>query len=583
MPRWQPLVVVSLLCGPAHAVGPVFSDQTAAAGLQAVHSPSSWLSFSPLNVGSFLGGGAIGDFNRDGHQDVFFLTGGGGPDRLFINDGDGTFTDRAVEWGVAYAHMGVGTAVGDYNKDGWLDIYVTSLGPAVAPPVPGRHLLYRNNGNGSFTDVAAAAGVATTSTQLADGFGAVFGDYDLDGDLDLFAAAWILNTGGNRLFRNNGGSFTDVTIAAGLGGLISCRGFSPRFVDMDGDRDPELLLAADFDTSHYLVNNGNGTFTDMTAASGTGLDANGMGHAVGDFDGNGLLDWYVTSIFATQSYLPGVPGTGNMLYLNVGGNVYLEISGPAGVKDGGWGWGTVAADFDQDGRVDLFETNGWSQPNGPNGPEWENERSYVFRNLGGFFTEVGLAAGVTETGDGRGLAGLDHDGDGDRDILIFGYDEPLRLYRNDIAGAGANFVRATLDTTSVSGLSPDGFGAKVKATIAAATQVRSVDGGSNYLVQDELAAHFGIGSAAAVDLLRVDWPNGAVSVRSGVPAGTMLTIHPCDLDGDESVGITDFLTLLQAWGPCPGPPQPCTADFDADGAVAINDFLTLLTAWGWNR
>ena len=100
-------------------------------------------------------------------------------------------------------------------------------------------------------------------------------------------------------------------------------------------------------------------------------------------------------------------------------------------------------------------------------------------------------------------------------------------------------------------------------------------------MQDELSAHFGIGSAAAVDVLRVDWPNGAVSVRGGVPAGTKLAIHPCDLDGDESVGITDFLALLKAWGPCPAPPQPCSADFDADGAVAINDFLTLLTAWGW--
>jgi hypothetical protein len=318
----------------------------------------------------------------------------------------------------------------------------------------------------------------------------------------------------------------------------------------------------------------------MTAASGTGLDANGMGHAVGDFDANGLLDWYVTSIFTPQSHLPGVPGTGNMLYLNMGANAFLEVSGPAGVKDGGWGWGTVAADFDQDGRVDLFETNGWSQPNGPAGPEWENERSYVYWNLGAIFLEYGLNAGVTETGDGRGLAGLDYDGDGDRDVLIFNYNEPLRLYRNDIAGPGAGAVNVRLDTSTVSFLAPDGFGARVEAVVAGAAKVRVIDGGSNYLVQDELAAHFGIGAAAAADLVRVKWPNGAVSLRDGVAAGSSLAIHPCDLDGDGAVGIVDFLALLKAWGPCPAPPAACTADFDAGGTVAITDFLTLLTAWG---
>ncbi len=574
------------LCPAGQACDAVFTDQTGSALLNAVHDPSDWLLVSPVNVSAMLGGGAVGDFNNDGHQDIFFLSGGTEADKLFINNGNGTFSEASAAWGVDYAHMGVGTAVGDFNDDGFLDIFVTSLGPATAPTQPGHHLLYRNNGGVSFSEIAGDAGVAAVSTTAADGFGATFNDYDLDGDLDLLVVGWVESSGSNRLYRNDGKeTFIDVTADAGLAGLLTVRGFSPRLADMDGDRWPELLVAADFGTSRYLINNTDGTFTDFTTLSGTGLDGNGMGHAIGDFDGNGLLDWYVTSIYTTESFMPSVPGTGNMLYLNQGGHVYAESSLEYGVKDGGWGWGTVTVDFDHDGLNDLIETNGWPFNNGPQGPEWSGEQAYVFQNAGASpFTEIAGTCGFDHTGQGRGLANLDYDNDGDQDVLVFSSGEPLVLYRNDVSGLGCNWLRVFLDTTGHPQLAPHGIGTRVTINIGGAVQIRSIDGGSNYLVQSELSAHFGLGSATVVDEVRVLWGDGTNTVLRHVPRNRTLSIdpddHTSDVDGDGTVGIGDFLAVLGTWGACPDAPQVCFADIDGDGVVGINDFLYILGEWG---
>ena len=513
-----------------------FSRQTEAAGLTARHRPSL------ETLLAMTAGGAAADFNNDGWQDLYFVSGGAAADSLYLNNGDGTFSDHAAAAGLGRPHLGHGVAVGDYDGDGWVDVFLTSLGPAEHDRAePGQHLLFRNRGAGpdgvpSFTEVARAARVSRTSTEVPSGMGAAFGDYDLDGDLDLFVTAWMPDAYGNLLFRNNGdGTFENATHRAGLA-LQGVRGFAPRFADMDGDRHPELLVAADAFTSRYFVNRGDGSFVDATAASGTGLDANGMGHVTGDFDNDGRLDWYVTSVHGTGGYdvpwdAPAVPGTGNMLYRNLGGHRYEELSGAAGVNDGGWGWGTVAVDLDHDGDQDLVATNGWADLNAAGRYEWQHERTYLFRNelhpsgdLG--FSAVGSAAGLDHSGQGRGLINLDYDNDGDQDLVIFDALGPISLYRNDLSGPDTHWLRLFLDTSGMPGLAPNGRGARIELTAGGRRQYRYLDGGCTYLGSPELSAHFGLGPHRVVERLRVEWPDGSVTELANLDADRTLCLRP---------------------------------------------------------
>lgn len=510
-----PLIGTAVLGMPAivaDAQSLQFSNQTAAAGVANTYSMS-------MNIGSlpFYAGGACGDFNRDGWQDLYVLSGSTGPDRLFINNGDGTFTDQAAAWGVAATHNGVGAAVADFDADGWLDIFVTSFGDGAARQT-GRHRLYRNNGGESFSDVAPSAGVAYSSPASGDGFSASFGDYDLDGDLDLAVAAWFVNTGGNRLFQNNGdGTFTDVTATAILREMQSVRGFTPAFMDMNRDRWPELLWVADFGTTAYLVNNRDGTFSDATVVAGVGIESNGMGQTIGDFDNDRRLDWYVTSI--DRSIPP--PGTepGNMLYHNLGQHAYPEIGLAAGVRHGAYGWGTVAIDFDQDGWLDIVEHNGW------NDIEYLFVPPFAFRNNGNLtFDDVTGAVALDDPMDGRGMLHFDADNDGDQDLVFFNFNQPLRFYRNELAGPGANYLRVFLDTRARPDLAPDGIGARVSVRVGPAVQVRTVQANSSYLSQSEMSAHFGLGAAQSVTELRIRWASGESTILRNVTANQTLTI-----------------------------------------------------------
>ena len=502
--------------GSAHRLGPdglSFSDQTEAAGLSLVHAPP--LDERPARM---LGGAAAGDFNNDGWVDLFVVGGGLRPDAFFINMGDGTFEDRAVEAGLADPHLGAGTAVGDYNGDGWLDLYVTSWGDPLAPTT-GQHRLYRNNGDGTFTDVAVEAGVNQTAPFIRDGFGATFGDYDLDGDLDLYVGGWFRESDGNRLFRNNGdGTFTDVTAEAGLDFPEHVFGFSPCFVDMDRDAYPELLLVADIETSHYLVNNGDGTFTNYTAESGTSLEQNGMGSAVADFNNDGLPDWYVTAV---HDYELAGRGPGNRLYYNLGEHQFEELAAAAGANDGGWGWGTVGVDVNHDGLVDIVETNGWI---------WEayvGIMSRVWLNNGDdTFSEVAGTTGFDHTLQGRGLLSFDYDRDGDRDFVVTAWNDDLRLYRNDLAGPDTNWLQVVLDTNDVPTLAPDGYGSRLVVRIGDQELHRDVVNCSNYLTHSELTAHFGLGAAEVVDELRVEWTDGNVTIVTDIAANQTVTVSP---------------------------------------------------------
>jgi len=572
---------------PLGAADPVFTDATAASNLIAVTAPALTFRFSPLTTAPFLGAGAVGDFDNDGWQDFYVVTGGIGPDHLFMNDRDGTFTDRAAIAGIAEPHHGMAAAVGDYDGDGWLDIFVASYGPAALFPQPGRHRLWQNQGDGTFIDRAAVAGVAFSNPSFPDGFGAAFGDIDLDGDLDLFVPHWLAWTG-NTLFRNEGnGTFTDVTVAAGVFD-IATRSFSAAFCDMDGDRYPELLVTGDYDTSRYYVNDGDGTFTDSTALSGTGLDDNAMGHAIGDLDDDGALDWYVTSIHSVATPLPQVPGTGNMLYRGLGGHAYQEIAAAAGVNDGGWGWGTVAVDANHDGRLDLVETNGFDSAG-----EWFGELSRLFSNDGTVplhFTDVALSAGFDHDGDGRGLLHFDADNDGDQDLVVIGYQEPLAFYRNESTSLpDRHWLRVLLDTRQVPSLAPHGFGTRVIATAGGTSRARVLHGGSGYNGTSELSVHFGLGSATVIDELRIEWADGTETVIDGVSADQTLTVAAgvsgefvrADCNHDALFDLADpifLLVTLFAGTSAPHLACPSACDGDDSGALDIADGIALLGA-----
>lgn len=496
-----------------------FSNQTVAANVSLLHS-------TPKEMGAssgMTGGAAVGDFNNDGWIDLFVIGGGLRSDALFINAQDGTFVDMAESAGLADLHIGSGATTGDYNNDGWLDIYVTSFGQ-VGARAPGQHRLYRNNGDLTFTNVAVAAGVNQTSPMLADGFGATFSDIDLDGDLDLFVTGWRLTEMrdpglGNRLFRNEGdGTFTDITVAAGIIDT-GIRGFSPCFADMDGDRYPELLLVADFGTTEYYINNGDGTFTEYTNEAGTGLEWSGMGTTVGDFNNDGLIDWYTTAIY--DQFVGR--GDGNKLYINqsegVGHHSFDEIASEAGVANGAWGWGAVAADLDHDGWLDIVETNGWELPEYTGKPArvWLNQHDDTF-------TEVAAATGFNHTLNGRGLLAADFDNDGDQDFVVTSINDEMQLYMNDLQGSGINWLRVKLNTSLNQFLAPDGYGSRVYVTAGGKTYLRYLNGCSNYLTQGEMLAHFGLSTAATIDELRVEWADGSVTVLSGVAVNQTITI-----------------------------------------------------------
>ena len=516
---WRPVEKVKA----AADATPLFVEKTDEAGVTFTEMPAPDVPSGPMN-----GGGSVGDFNNDGWPDIFVLGGGLTPDRLFINNKNGTFTDQAAAWGLTQLYRGTGATAGDYNKDGCEDIFVTNMGDMSGPPANGQHKLYHNDCHSHFTNKAVTAGVATTAS-YPTGYGAAFGDYDLDGYLDLVVTGWNETftgselTEGNVLFHNNGnGTFTDVSAQAGLPNPSNLRGFGAIFADMDGDKYPELLFSGDFGTSKYYHNNTDGTFT-ATAILLPGSDKvyNGMGTMIADVNRDGKQDWFITAIYpAWHNDGPN----GNRLYMNKGNNKFAGLLSQD-VNNGGWGWGAAPIDYDNDGWVDIVHTNGWPVIDNVTGGDFRADTTRLYHNdTKGHFTDQAQAVGIVDNLEGRGCYTLDYDRDGKMDVVILHNADRLMLFHNELSGTDTNWLAIKLDTSNRPALAPNGYGTNLKIRVGTSNQYFRINGGSNYLGRSQLIAHFGTRKATMLDEVEATFADGSKTTLTNVLANQYLTV-----------------------------------------------------------
>ena len=505
---------------------------------------------------SMQGGGVVGDFNNDGYHDIFALAGGGVADYLYINNQDGTFSNQAAQWGVDFAHYSFGASAADFNNDGYLDIFITSYGSTSFAPNSGKMLLLQNNGpdeqgNWSFTDVAVECGVNRLFGNTRDGLGSGWSDFDLDGDLDLMVCGYIEDRACNRLFRNDGPNdegthiFTDVTVIAGLE-RTGVPGFTPQFVDMNNDLYPELILIADTGNSKYFHNMGDGTFVDMTHIVGGINTANAMGIDIGDINNDGLLDMYISSITYD---LTGGPG--NVLLIQNPDGSYENTARDNGTYNGYWGWGVLMQDFDHDRDLDLAETNGFLGT-------YNGDPAVLFENLGDgtTFSEVAQQSGFVHTGQGRGMCRMDIENDGDLDIVIFENIGQLRLYENLLIDNAPtpddrNWIRVLLDTSGRDTLAPHGLGASISVITGEHTRLLPVHCGTNHACSSPIESHAGLDESTIIDAIQVRWNDGSFTTLTGVDANQILTISasssPSDYFPDGTLDIHDVIAFLDQY------------------------------------
>lgn len=515
-----------------------FTDVTQEAGIHWTHIDGrSGQKYFMETLGA---GAAFLDYDSDGDADLYLVNGAPLPgydseetptNALFRNNGDGTFTDVTEKAGVGDTGYGHGCAAGDYDNDGYPDLYVTNYG---------ENRLYRNNGDGTFTDVTEKAGVAEPrwSTSCA------FADYDSDGHLDLYVVNYIvfriaenpwcgLKEKGIRaycepdnfpaqsdtLFRNNGdGTFTDVTKSAGIFNPTG-KGLGVVWGDYNNDGAPDIYVANDSTENLFYRNNGDGTFEEVgfmlgVALSENGVAENGMGTTFGDWDNDGWLDLTVTN-YAEQT---------NTLYHNDGDGFFTDATATtktAQVTYPYLGWATAFIDYDNDGYRDIFVANGHLHDNlaalGQEGTY--GQRNLMFQNRrDGTFTEVSelLGEGMQFADVSRGATFADYDLDGDTDILVTNANTPPRLLRND-GGNRNNWLQIQLPANAI--------GARVKVTAGGITQMQEVRSGDGYLSQHELKLHFGMGTHNLVDSVEVRWQNGAKQNLSDVSVNNVIVLE----------------------------------------------------------
>ncbi len=521
-------------------------------------------------VSSVGAAAAAGDFDRDGWLDLYVTNSHKGtPNYLYQNNRDGTFTDVGKAAGVADVNNDGGTSMdciwGDVDNDGWPDLYVVRWGT---------DRLFHNNGDGTFTDVTSQrfqARDGSAGTQWANGNAAVFLDYNLDGRLDIYVGnyfqeidLWNLqstkimhdsfevarNAGSNFLYRQNAdGTFTETAEKLG----VDDRGWTLAVgsADINNDGWPDLYCADDFGPDQVFINTGDGGFTNVSDQAIGPDTKKGMNVDFGDFNNDGWLDIYVTNI-TTAEYLQ----EGNMLWYNNGPGpdgvvTFTDIAAETNTYDGGWGWGGKFVDYDNDGDLDIFTVNGFISAGEGNfwydlaswtvlgqdasdAANWPaiGERSFSGYEANRFWRNDGLESfsqrasevGLDSDRDGRGIVCFDYDNDGDVDIYVANHDQAPHLFRND-GGGGGHWLTVILQTDSTTETNPDAIGARVTLVTDKHRQFRERDGGNGYAGQSDPRLHFGLGQEDTVRLLEVRWPDGGLQYLENVPANRFVTVR----------------------------------------------------------
>jgi enediyne biosynthesis protein E4 len=536
-----------------------FVDITAQAGITFKHVSSPEKRYI---VESMSGGVALFDYDNDGRLDIYLVNSltvdllkskGKTPSELYRNNGNGTFTNVTAKAGVGDVGWGMGVCVGDYNNDGFDDLYVTCLGP---------NHLFKNNGDGSFTDVTKAAGVGDSRWST----GAAFVDFDNDGFVDLMVSNYVdfdvnnlpefgkgkpcqyrgiavqcgprgLKGAGDTLYRNNGdGSFTDVSVKAGVSDPNGYYGLGIGCSDFDGDGWMDIFVANDATPNFLYHNNGNGTFKDIGFVSGAAVNENGseqacMGVTVGDYDRDGRFDIFATNF--SQEY--------NILYRGTGANLFTDVSYTAGFTNQPFvSWGTKFFDYENDGWLDLFVANGHVYPQVDQAglDSGYRQRKYLHKNnRNKSFSDVTAQSGdaLLEKRVSRGAAFGDIDNDGDVDLIVNDLDGAPQLLRNDGGNANHSLIIKTLGTKS----NRNGIGARVKVVSGDLTQIDEVRSGASYISHNDFRLHFGLERRSKVELLEVRWPSGAIEKFENPGINRILVIQ-------EGKGIIEQKELSRA-------------------------------------
>ncbi len=534
---------------------PLFVDVTKAAGINFRLTCGSREKL--YIVETQCGGAAAFDYDNDGWMDILFVDGSTvadyragkcHPPRLYHNNHDGTFTDVSAKSGINFCGWGYGVAIGDFDNDGWEDIYITGFHGSA---------LYRNNHDGTFTDVTAKAGVANADRW---GTSAAFGDYDNDGNLDLYVANYVdvdmnnlpkfgdgpfcqyrgievncgprgLKGARDRLYHNNGdGTFTDVTEKIGID-TQSYYGLGVLWLDYDKDGCLDLYVSNDSSPSLLYHNDCKGGFTEVGAEAGVayssdGHEQAGMGVDSADYDRDGWPDIVKTN-FSDDD---------NNLYHNDGNGEFTDLAGAAGigsVSNPYLGFGAKFLDYDNDGWPDLFIANGHVDPQveGQSFGVGYAERPFLFHNLRNEkFEEVGQKSGgaFAKRYIGRAALTADFWNRGRQDLLMTNLDGAPVLFRNEVASPGHWIQIKTIGARS----NRDGYGARVEIMAAGSTQSAEVRAGSSFESSSDPRLHFGLGTAATVDSIVIHWPSGKVEKLGQEPADQRITLS-------EGQGVTE--------------------------------------------